>query len=75
MKKGFNVCILIVLLIFIGHRFQISDDLDNCLSGGVCKAGLIIKDSETGKEFEVKQSTCLQFNGQWREKYNDCYFN
>ncbi|MBR6162851.1 hypothetical protein IKQ26_03035 [bacterium] len=48
-------------------------DIDSCLDSGVCKEGLLLKMND-GKEIIINKDTCKQYNGIWREKYNDCHF-
>ena len=50
-----------------------SDDQDACLDSGVCKEGLTLN-MENGEEVIINKETCKQYNGEWREKHNDCYF-
>ena len=78
MLKLFKILIIIfiIFVVFIcicGYSIS-KDDIDSCLSSGVCKEGLIINDDETGLPFEINKKTCNEHKGKWREKYNDCLF-
>ena len=73
MKK--ILLLFFITVIFLGAYFSffISDEKDACLDSGVCKAGLSLKMND-GKEITISKHTCIQYNGQWREKYSDCLF-
>lgn len=78
MKKNIIILILILALLIVGIFFAklysyIFDDRDACLDSGVCKEGLTLRMND-GKEIIINKDTCKQYNGEWREKYNDCYF-
>ena len=69
------IFVIFIAFVYICGYLISKDDNDNCLSGGVCKEGLIINDNETGLPFEVNKKTCNEHEGKWREKYNDCLFS
>ena len=78
MKKKLAISLIILTLLFLGICFAILftyifDDQDACLDSGVCKEGLTLRMND-GQEIIINKVTCKQYNGEWREKYNDCYF-
>ena len=72
MKNALLILLFFVIIIFI--TFTNQDSKTDCLSGGVCKEGLQIKDNITGELFVVSKDTCIKYNGRWREKRKDCIF-
>lgn len=75
MKKIIIAILLILLILTISFckKLGFFDDKDACLDSGVCKAGLTIKID--GQEIIINKQSCIEHNGQWREKYNDCVFS
>lgn len=68
-------CILSIFMALVTIMiFQlVYDNTDACLDSGVCKEGLILN-MQNGKQVIINKNTCSQYNGEWREKYKDCYF-
>ena len=66
----FVLPILLISFCAYSYVFSLYDDKDACLDSGVCKEGLVIKIN--GQEIKINKNTCLEYNGKWREKYNDC---
>jgi len=64
---------LLFVVMFILALLVSLDPKDACLDSGVCKEGLPLRMND-GKEIIINRETCKQYNGEWREKYNDCYF-
>lgn len=73
-KYFFIILILALAVIFFVRLFNyIYDNKDACLDSGICKEGLAVKMND-GQKIIINQETCKQYNGVWRDKYNDCHF-
>ena len=76
MKKFIIISLIILAIALAGTSFlllfnYIYDDKDACLDSGVCKEGLTLRMND-GKEIIINKGTCIQYNGEWREKRRDC---
>lgn len=76
MNKRIIILILsIALIIFSLHIIKPLEkflDTDVCLDVGLCKQGL--KLNINSKEVAIKEQTCVENNGKWREKILKCSF-
>lgn len=74
--KNIILSLVILIAVIAGISFvllfnYIYDDKDACLDSGVCKEGLTLRMND-GKEIIINKDTCIQYNGEWREKRRDC---
>ena len=74
--KNIILSLVILIAVIAGISFvllfnYIYDDKDTCLDSGVCKEGLTLRMND-GKEIIINKDTCIQYNGEWREKRRDC---
>ncbi|MBQ9246357.1 hypothetical protein IJ182_08835 [bacterium] len=74
--KNIILSLVILIAVIAGISFvllfnYIYDDKDACLDSGVCNEGLTLRMND-GKEIIINKDTCIQYNGEWREKRRDC---